>query len=90
MIIQILATAHTGAEVSKQIAALESAVGGCMAQLEHGIGVGDRAAVFQVLQAAVNSPQAQVGNQHGAQISFSDNFHHRMLPLQLLIATMII
>jgi hypothetical protein len=61
-----------------------------MAQLEHGSGVGDHAAVLQGLQAAVNSPQAQVGNEHCAQIAFSDNFNHRMPPQQRSIATMII
>ena len=58
--LQILASAHAGAEASKQFAALEHAVAGYMSQLEGGSGGGDHDAVLRGLQAAVSSAQAQV------------------------------
>lgn len=56
---QILASAHAGAKVSKQFAALEHAVVGYMSQMEGMGGGAENADVQRGLEAAMNSSQSQ-------------------------------
>ncbi len=60
LLLQILASAHAGAELSKQLAALDYAVVEHLSQIEVGSGEGDHASVLRGLQTAMGSRQVQV------------------------------
>lgn len=73
--LQILASAHAGAEVSKQFAALEHAVVGYMSQMEGMGGGAENADVQRGLEAAMNSSQSQVFYSH---LLLNTNVHGRL------------